>query len=77
MEAVVADDPRYLEQSLAELGEEGVSGPEGQSLLDEACTRGHTGCVRILLNAGCSPDATSRKDGMIPVHLAARNGHTE
>lgn len=41
-----------------------------------ACETGHTGCARVMLNAGYSPNSSSREDGMIPVHLAARNGHT-
>lgn len=46
-----------------------------QSLLDAASEMGRTACVRVLLAAGCTPDACVREDGMTPLHLAAINGH--
>lgn len=76
-EAVKVGDPQELEQCIATLREGTLQGADGQKLLELACEHGHTGCVRVLLNAGCNPRASSREDGMVPLHLAAKNGHLE
>jgi len=76
-EAVKVVDPQELEQCIATLREGTLQGADGQKLLELACEHGHTGCVRVLLNAGCNPRASSREDGMVPLHLAAKNGHLD
>ena len=69
------DNPRQLKELLMEIGETVLQSPEGAGLLEEACECGSDGCVRVLLDSGCNPEATSRADGMSAIHLAAQNDH--
>ena len=55
----------------------GLSDLEKQKLLDMASKNGHTGCVEVLLAAGCRPEVCTREDGWGPLHLAAFHGHTD
>ena len=57
------------------IGEAILQSVEGAGLLGEACECGSDGCVRVLLDSGCSPDHTCRVDGMSAIHLAAQNDH--
>ena len=51
---------------------------EGMSLLELASECGRSACVKVLLDAGFSPNRkSSRRDGMSALHLAAKNGHHE
>ena len=57
-----------------EEGEEGMS----TSLLELAAECGRSACVKVILDAGFSPNRkSSRRDGMSALHLAAKNGHKE
>ena len=58
--------------------EEEEEGEEGMSLLELAAECGRSACVKVILDAGFSPNRkSSRTDGMSALHLAAKNGHKE
>ena len=69
-----------LEEGEKEAGEDGekVEPPgERKSLLELASECGRSGCVKVLLEAGLSPDRhlNSRKDNLSGLQLATKNGH--
>lgn len=76
-EAVRVDDAKELRACLLLEGGKALSDSDKQKLLDLASENGHTGCVEVLLDAGCHPEVRLRQDGLGPLHLAALHGHTE
>jgi hypothetical protein len=77
---VLTNEGVELDGEGAELEEEeGGGGRKGMSLLLELASEcGRSACVKVLLDAGFSPNRkTSRRDGMSALHLAAKNGHHE
>ena len=78
----LANEGVELEGERAELEEEGEGGGggKGTSLLELASECGRSECVKVLLDAGLSPNRKTswrRRDGMSALHLAAKNGHHE
>lgn len=75
----LANEGVELEGEGAELEEEEGEGGKGTSLLELASECGRSACVKVLLDAGLSPNwkSSRRRDGMSALHLAAKNGHHE
>ena len=48
-----------------------------KSTLLEACVRGQSGIVKLLLEAGAGPNAYSEKAGGNPVETATQHNHPE
>ena len=74
----LANEGMELEREGAELEEEG--GGKGMSLLELASECGRSECVKVLLDAGLSPNRKTsrrRRDRLSALHLAAKNGHHE